>query len=319
MQRLALLFPGQGAQVVGMGKSLAAEYAPAREIFERADQVLGQELGRVCFEGPPEELTRTAWCQPALYTHSLAALAVLQNQFPDLQFQFCAGLSLGEFTALAAAGVFGFDEGLRTVHRRGVFMQEACDASEGAMAAVLGAEVEQIRSVCKEAEVQIANLNGPGQIVISGEKSKVVKAITLARERGAKKTSLLQVAGAYHSRLMEPAASKLADWLAPLELRPTPITVLANVTAGPHEFSDIKKRLVEQVTGTVLWEDSVRHLGQAGMTHFLEVGTGEVLTNLVKRILPSAKRAFFGKPEDLDAVQSFLSSPREQDSLTLSP
>jgi [acyl-carrier-protein] S-malonyltransferase len=307
MQKLALLFPGQGAQFVGMGKALAAAYPEARAVFERADEILGLDLKKICFEGPAEELTKTAWCQPAIYVHSLAALAALKKIFPDLSFGHCAGLSLGEFTALTAAGILGFEDGLKTVHRRGVLMQEACESSQGAMAALLGGEPEKIRQVCAEAGVEIANLNGPGQIVISGDRGGIEAAIALIKERGvAKKSTLLQVAGAYHSKLMRPAAAGLAAWLEPIPLKPSAITVYANVTARPHEPAQIKKRLVEQVTGAVRWEELIRAITAEGVTHFLEVGPGEVLCNLLKRTEPSAKYAAFGKPEDLDKVSALM-------------
>ena len=309
MQKIALLFPGQGAQSVGMGKTLAAERAEARQVFDHANEILGLDLKKICFEGPAEELTKTSWCQPAIYTHSLAALAVLKAEFPQLHFQACAGLSLGEFTALSAAGILGFEDGLKTVHQRGIFMQEACEATQGSMAAILGGELAAIEKVCAESQVQIANLNGAGQIVISGEKDKIEKAAALAKERGARKVTVLQVAGAYHSKLMKSAADRLATALGPLQLKKSSITVVANVTAHPHEFDLIKDRLVEQVTGTVRWEDSVRALIALGFKHFIEAGPGEVLAGLMKRTDATAKTVSFGKPEDLEKVRAFLNEP----------
>lgn len=309
MHKTALLFPGQGAQFVGMGKALAAARPEAEEIFARANDILGVDLRAVAFEGPAEELTKTSWCQPAIFTHSLAALAILTREFPDLRYGACAGLSLGEFTALTAAGVLGFEDGLKTVHRRGALMQVACESSRGAMAAVMGADLALVETVCHEMDVQIANLNGGGQIVISGDREKMEKAVALVRERGARKATLLQVAGAYHSKLMKPAADELATWLGPLELKKSDISVIANVTAHPHEFDLIKDRLVEQVTGTVRWEESVRYLVAAGFKHFIEAGPGEVLAGLMKRIDPTAKIVSFGKPEDLEKVRAFLSQP----------
>lgn len=309
MHKIALLFPGQGAQFVGMGKMLAAERPEAREIFDRANDVLGLDLKTICFEGPVEELTKTSWCQPAIYTHSLAALAVLKSEFPQLQFEACAGLSLGEFTALAAAGLISFEDGLKTVHRRGLVMQEACESTQGAMAAILGADPAAIEQVASETGVQVANLNGAGQIVISGDQAKMEKAAELAKERGARKVTMLKVAGAYHSKLMQSAADELASWLGPIPLKKSPITVVANVTARPHEFDAIKTRLVEQVTGTVRWEESVRELISLGFKHFIEAGPGEVIAGLMKRTDPSAKTVSFGKPEDLEKVRAFLTEP----------
>ncbi len=309
MRKIALLFPGQGAQSVGMGRALAAERPEAREFFDRANDILGLDLKKICFEGPAEELTKTSWCQPAIFTHSLAALAVLENEFPNFRFQACAGLSLGEFSALSAAGILEFEDGLKTVHRRGVLMQEACESTQGAMAAILGGEPGMIEQVCRETGVQVANLNGAGQVVISGGKVKIEKAAAMAKERGARKAALLQVAGAYHSKLMQPAAHQLATWLGPVQLKKSEITVLANVTARPHEFDRIKDRLVEQVTGTVRWEDSVRWLIADGFKHFIEAGPGEILAGLMKRIDPAAKTVSFGKLGDLEKVRDFLAEP----------
>src|SRR5471032_3122397 len=213
---LALLFAGQGAQKVGMGKSLSESSAAARALYEEAGRVLGWDLAKVSFEGPEAELTRTKVCQPALFVHGLALLAALQEQgrLPAGEPQFALGLSLGEVTAYAAAGVFDFATGLRVVAERGRLMQQACEQTTGGMAAVIGEEREKVAELCREFDIEAANFNAPGQIIISGEKSKVAAAVEAAKTRGSKKVIPLNVAGAYHSRLMEPARAAFAAFLA---------------------------------------------------------------------------------------------------------
>ena len=212
--KTALLFSGQGAQAVGMGKDLASAYPVAADLFREADEILGYSLSQIAFEGPAEELTRTSVCQPALYTHGLALLAVLREKFPALTFDAAAGLSLGEFTAYSAAGAFAFETGLRLVDQRSRFMREACEATEGGMAAIIGADEQGVRDLAVAADVDVANFNSPGQIVISGEKAKIALAVGMAKEYGARKAVELSVAGAFHSRLMEPAYQRLSAVLA---------------------------------------------------------------------------------------------------------
>ncbi|MFZ9965334.1 MAG: ACP S-malonyltransferase, partial [Terrimicrobiaceae bacterium] len=214
MKKTALLFSGQGAQTVGMGKDLATEFPAAAALFEKADAILGYPLSRIAFEGPTEELTKTSVCQPALYVHGLACLAVLKEKLPGLEFHATAGLSLGEFTAHAAAGTFDFETGLRLVDKRARAMQEACEASTGGMAAIIGGEEDRVRELAAAADVDVANINAPGQIVLSGEASKIVMAVSLAKEYSARKAVELTVAGAFHSRLMEPAYQSLSAALA---------------------------------------------------------------------------------------------------------
>ncbi|HMC28299.1 MAG TPA: ACP S-malonyltransferase, partial [Verrucomicrobiae bacterium] len=249
MSKTALLFAGQGAQSVGMGKSLAAKFPSAKSWFDRANDVLGFDLSRVCFDGPEAELTKTENAQPGIFLVGWVAFQLLKEQAPGLKFEATAGLSLGEFTALTAAGVFTFEDAIRLVRQRGRFMQEACDATRGGMAAVIGLDETETRAVCAEAGVELANLNCPGQIVISGETEKLQKACELAKIRGAKKALPLPVAGAYHSRLMASAQPKLEQALSAVPIGIPSVPVISNVTAQPHSSpSDIHRRLVEQVT-----------------------------------------------------------------------
>jgi [acyl-carrier-protein] S-malonyltransferase len=299
MEKIAFLFAGQGAQHVGMGKELYAESPAARAVFDDADRILGLPLSATCFEGPEATLTQTAWCQPGIFVHSMAALAAARAARPNLACQAAAGLSLGEFTALAAAGWMRFEDALRIVRRRGQLMQEACDRAAGAMASIIGLDLEPLRAVCAEAGVDVANLNCPGQIVISGEKAAIASAIQLAKARGAKRALPLAVAGAYHSRLMKPAAEQLAPDLAAVALSAGPVPVVGNVTALPHEPGLVRQRLVEQVTSPVRWEESMRALLAQGFRRFVEFGPGEVLAGLMRRIDPAAQVASIGRPADL--------------------
>jgi [acyl-carrier-protein] S-malonyltransferase len=290
MAKTALLFAGQGAQAVGMGKDLAEKYPSARALFDRANEVLGYDFAQVCFEGPEDALTQTENAQPGIFLVSWAAFKILNSQVSSLKSDAMAGLSLGEFTALTAAGVMSFEDGLRVVRQRGRFMQEACDATEGGMAAVIGLNEAATREVCAVAEVELANLNCPGQLVISGIAAGIEKACELAKERGAKRTLLLPVAGAYHSRLMESACPKLEAALREVDLNLPTVPVISNVTAQPHATAgEILNRLVEQVTSPVCWEASVRHLIGEGFTRFIELGPGTALTGFMRRIDRSLK------------------------------
>jgi [acyl-carrier-protein] S-malonyltransferase len=285
MLKTALLFAGQGAQTVGMGKDLAENFPAARALFDRANSVLGYDLAKICFEGPETELTKTENAQPGIYLVSWIAFQLLKERAPQLKFEAAAGLSLGEFTALAAAGVMSFEDGLKIVRQRGRFMQEACEASPGAMAAIIGLDEAPTREVCAEAGVQLANLNCPGQLVISGEKSGIEKACELAKARGAKRALPLTVAGAYHSPLMASAQPKLRAALAEIPLNLPAVPVISNVTAGPHHTAgEIHTKLVEQVTSSVRWEESMRYLIAQGFTRFIELGPGNALSGFMKRI-----------------------------------
>jgi [acyl-carrier-protein] S-malonyltransferase len=306
MSKTALLFAGQGAQVVGMGKDLAEKFPSAKNWFERANVALGYDLAGICFNGPDAELTKTENAQPGIFLVSWVCFELLKEQVPNLKFDATAGLSLGEFTALTAAGAMSFEDGLRMVRQRGKFMQEACDATLGGMAAIIGLDEAPTREICAEAGVVLANLNCPGQLVISGEEEKIVKACELAKAKGARKAIPLPVAGAYHSPLMAGAQPKLQNELAKIKISPPIVPVISNVTAQPHN-SEVSKRLVEQVTSSVLWEKSMSHLLAQGFTRFIELGPGTALSGFMKRIDKSAQMLNVADVTSLGATVKTLS------------
>ena len=290
MSKTALLFAGQGAQTVGMGRDFAAAFPSAQAWFDRANAALGYDLASVCFNGPDAELTKTENAQPGIFLVSWVAFQLLQERVPSLQFEATAGLSLGEFTALTAAGALSFEEGLRVVRQRGRFMQEACEVTRGGMAAVIGLDEAPTRELCAEAGVVLANLNCPGQLVISGEEEKITRAVELARPKGARKAIPLPVAGAYHSPLMASAQPKLQAELAQAKISSPNVPVISNVTAQPHGSPEqISARLIEQVTSSVRWEESMRYLLAQGFTRFIELGPGTALSGFMKRIKKEAQ------------------------------
>ena len=285
MAKTALLFAGQGAQFMGMGKDLVEAHSTSQSLFDRADEALGYGLSGICFSGPEEELVRTEHAQPAIYLVGWIALQLLREQSPSLAFDATAGLSLGEFTALVAADALGFEDGLRVVRRRGELMQEACEASAGGMAAIVGLDEEAVRVVCEQADVSLANLNCPGQIVVSGDAEKMDAACEAAKAAGAKRAISLPVAGAYHSPLMQPAQAGLAEALAKVELREPSVPVYSNVTGQAHAGAGtIAGTMVEQVTSPVKWEACIRAMIADGVTRFIELGPGTALTGFMRRI-----------------------------------
>lgn len=289
MGKVAAVFPGQGSQSVGMGKELAEAYPVVAETFREADRILGLPLSQLCFEGPEEELTLTRNTQPALLTASVATFRLLREK--GFQPAAAAGHSLGEYSALVAAGAISFEEALVTVRLRGELMESAVPAGEGSMAAILGLDRGAVEAICKEIEgvVEPATYNSPGQVVVAGESGAVEAAMKLAQERGARRVQLLKVSGPFHSSLLRPAGERLAERLAAVTLRTPEVPVYANVTARPYTSPDeIRSLLQEQVSSPVRWEETVEAMWDAGIDTFVEIGPGRVLSGLIRRIRKDA-------------------------------
>lgn len=307
--RLAFLFPGQGAQAVGMGRALADAFPEAREVFATADRVLGFALSELCWNGPADELKKSVNTQPALLTHSVAAWRMVEAA--GLSPEAVAGHSLGEYSACVAAGALDFEDALRLTRRRGQLMYEAGLARPGAMAAVLGLSREEVLAACEEAAgagiVRAANLNAPGQIVISGEPAAVGLACEGAKARGAKRAIRLEVSGAFHSPLMEAAAKGLNEALAGVTFRDARCPVISNAWARPVQRSaEIREALEEQLLASVRWEDSMRHLLTGGVQGFVELGTGKVLRGLLRSIDPNAASWNVDDPDSLAVTRTAL-------------
>jgi [acyl-carrier-protein] S-malonyltransferase len=303
MGTTGLLFSGQGAQQVGMGKSLCEAFPSVSALYAQANDILGWDLRQISFAGDEHHLTETRVCQPALFVHGIAVATVLREKGRLDNCQVALGLSLGEVTALTAAGVFDFATGLRVVAERGRLMQVACETTEGGMASVIGASRDEVEALCQDFDIDMANLNCPGQIVISGEKSKVAAAVAAGRERGLKRVIPLKVAGAYHSRLMEPARADFALYLRDIPCQAPQMTVLSNTTGRPVRTPDeIRKALIAQVVSPVLWEDCLRQAGSLGIDRFFECGPGSILSGLARRTDPTMQVVGIAEAEDLEKV-----------------
>ena len=309
---IAFIFPGQGSQAVGMGKALATAFAPAREVFAEVDAALGDKLSAVMWEGPPEQVTLTENAQPALVAVSLAAMRVLEVEAGvDLERDaaFVAGHSVGEYSALAAAGALTLADAVRLVRIRGRAMQQAVPVGVGAMAALIGVDFDQAAAIAAEAAqgeiVQAANDNGGGQVVVSGHKGAVERAVEIAKAKGVRRAMMLPVSGPFHSALMQPAADAMCEALAKVAVKPPRVPLVANVLAKPTtDPALIVRGLIDQVTGNVRWRESIAFMAGQGVTAFYEVGSGKVLSALVKRIADGANGVAIGTPEDVAAFKA---------------
>jgi len=304
----ALVFAGQGAQFVGMGKDLSDAFPEVKALYEKADEVLGRGLTSICFEGPEDELTKSNNCQPAIFVTSMACLKALELTAGHRARAAVAGLSLGEWSALCAAGALSFESALKVLEARGSYMQEACEETEGGMVSVIGLSIEQCREVAEKAGVEIANLNSAQQTVLSGPKAGIADAERLANEAGAKKAVVLNVAGAFHSSLMKSAADKLAAFLGGVEIVSASETVLSNADGKPHgSAEEIKDAMVRQVYCSVKWLDCVEWMKANGVDEYLELGPGRVLSGLIKRIDSGATLNNIQDKATLDKVSGSIS------------
>ncbi len=305
MKNVALIFPGQGAQKVGMGKELYETSPQAKAIFDEADKICGNGLLKVMFEGPEEQLTQTAYCQPAILTMSIAALRAFEAhpKFQNISVKYAAGLSLGEYSALAASKTMSFTDTLRLVQKRGAFMDEATKLSKGAMAAVLSFDKNKLVEICAQTGAEVANFNSNEQIVITGHADKVALAIEAIKAAGGQKVIPLSVAGAFHSSLMKPAADKFKAVLSDALITPAAVKVVTNVNALPQDDAQtIKENLAKQITASVQWVASIEYMMGQGVNEFIEIGPGKVLKGLIRRINPDAVVHNIEKPADIESL-----------------
>ena len=299
----ALIFPGQGAQSVGMGKDLYDNYPQAREVFDKANAILKFDLKKLCFEGPREELNTTHNSQPAILTASIASLRVFESSalFSQFSAKFSLGLSLGEYTALVAAGSITFEDALGLVRKRGEYMEDASRKNPGSMACVIGMDLKGVEELCKGIGCEVANLNCPGQVVVSGKTNNVELFASLAKEKGAKRVLMLEVSGPFHSSLMTPARDKLKEYIDKITILPPKISFISNVDAKIQtDPIKIKENLISQVNSKTLWEESVKCVRQNGINTFLEIGPGQVLKGLIKKIDPKLQTRNIGSIRDLN-------------------
>ncbi|MCK5012362.1 MAG: ACP S-malonyltransferase [Candidatus Omnitrophica bacterium] len=302
--KVAYIFPGQGAQTVGMGKEFYESSSEAREVFDKADQLISG-LTDVIFKGPREKLTSTAYCQPAIFTYSLAALAAFQahSKFQNIEPQFACGLSLGECAAVAAAGALSFAEALKLVERRASFMEEATRPQKGAMTAVIGFDCDQLVEICAKTGAQVANFNSPEQIVITGDAQKVAEASKIIENQGAKRVIPLDVSGAFHSSLMQSAVPKFEEELNKTVFQTPRFPVVSNVDGqSTDKPEDIRNNLAKQITSSVQWVGSIRYIAGQGVTDFIEIGPGNILKGLIRKINPALKVHNIKIPEDIDRL-----------------
>ena len=305
MKDKAVVFAGQGAQYIGMGKDLVEAYPECKMLFDKADAVLGYNLSKICFEGPKSELTKSSNCQPAIFVISVACYRAFAKEAGNFVFKGMAGLSLGEWTALHVAGGLSFEDTLRVLEARGRFMQEACEEKQGGMISIIGLPMEKLEEICKKTGVEIANFNSLEQTVLSGEKIGIAEAERIAKEMDARSVIVLNVAGAFHSSLMKPAARKLENFLNGIDIKPLSIPVVANVTGQPHGSSEeIKKTMVKQITSLVKWVFCINWFTDNGVKSYLEFGPGKVISELIKQI---DKNSVVNNIQDYATLMTFLS------------